>query len=70
MIYTGAFFKYKDRIYMRIIPTKRLFNSTTIWEVVNRGDIFAVDMETFTFTVVPGIAIVEWLKVRMSVENV
>jgi GTP-dependent phosphoenolpyruvate carboxykinase len=39
---------------MRVLPSKRLFNSTTIWEIVNRGDIFAVDMETGVFTVIPG----------------
>ena len=47
-------FKYKDRTYIRILPCKRLFNSTTIYEVVNRGDIFAMCIEDQVFTVIPG----------------
>lgn len=60
-------FKYKDRIFLRVLPSKRLFNSTTIWEVVNRGDIFAVDLETFVFTVVPGKAEVEYITGSVTV---
>jgi|LakMenEpi03Aug12_release.lakeMendotaPanAssembly.Ray.scaffolds.fasta_scaffold2010745_1 hypothetical protein len=47
-------FQYKDELYLRMVPSKRLFNSTTIWEVVNRGDFFAVSLKTGVFTVVPG----------------
>ena len=47
-------FMYKDKIYTRILPCKRLFNSTTIYEVVNRGDIFAVCLDDMVFTVIPG----------------
>ena len=46
-------FIYKDEPYMKIIPTKRLFNSTTIHEVVTRGDFFAVSLATNVFTVLP-----------------
>ena len=46
-------FIYNDREYMRIVPAKRLLNSTTIYEVVTRGAVFAVDLETKTFTVIP-----------------
>lgn len=49
-------FYYKDQLYIRLIPAKRLFNSTTIHEVVNRGDIFAMNVATQEFTVVPGKA--------------
>lgn len=47
-------FTYKEALYLRMAPSKRLFNSTTIWEVVNRGDFFAVCLDTGVFTVVPG----------------
>lgn len=47
-------FYYKDRLYTRILPSKRLFNSTTIYEVVNRGDVFALCLEDMRFTVIPG----------------
>lgn len=46
--------EYNDRKYMKIIPSKRLFNSTMIHEVVTRGDFFAVDMESKQFTVLGG----------------
>lgn len=49
-------FIYNDREYMRIVPAKRLLNSTTIYEVVTRGAMFAVDLETKTFTVIPADA--------------
>lgn len=47
-------FLYKDKIYTRILPSKRLFNSTTIYEVVNRGDIFCLCLDDMVFTVIPG----------------
>lgn len=50
------FFYYNDSLYLRIIPAKRLFNSTLVHEVVTRGDVFAVHMETGQLTVVPGKA--------------
>lgn len=49
-------FIYKDELYIRVIPAKRLFNSTTVHEVVNRGDIFAVRVSDSTLTIIPGTA--------------
>ena len=46
-------FVYKGEPYMKIVPAKRLFNSTMIHEVVTRGDFFAVNLSTNTFTVLP-----------------
>lgn len=46
-------FIYNDQLHTRIIPSKRLFNSTMIHEVVNRGDIFALNIETSQFTIIP-----------------
>lgn len=48
------FFEYKGEVYMRVIPTKTLFRSTTVHQVVNRGDFFAVNMNSGLLTVLPG----------------
>lgn len=42
------------RNYCKVIPAKRLFNSTMIHEVITRGDFFAVDLETGTLTILAG----------------
>ena len=42
------------RNYCKVIPAKRLFNSTMIHEVITRGDFFAVDIETGTLTILAG----------------
>lgn len=44
----------QNEYYTRIIPAKKLFNSTMIHEVVNRGDIFALNVNTGIFTVISG----------------
>lgn len=41
---------------MRVVPGKKLFQSTLVHSVVNRGDVFAVDMETGILTILPGNA--------------
>jgi hypothetical protein len=46
-------FMYEDQPYMKVIPAKRLFNSTMIHEVCTRGDFFAVNMVTNVFTILP-----------------
>jgi hypothetical protein len=40
--------------YVRIIPGKKLFNSTMVHSVVTRGDIFALRLEDSMFTIIPG----------------
>lgn len=42
--------------YVRIVPGKKLFNSTMVHSVVTRGDIFALRLEDSMFTVIPGTA--------------
>lgn len=42
--------------YIRIIPGKKLFQSTMIHNVVTRGDIFAMRLEDSVFTIIPGHA--------------
>lgn len=47
-------FKYKDQWHLRIFPAKRLLNSETLYQIVTRGDIIALNLHTFRFTVVDG----------------
>jgi hypothetical protein len=47
-------FLYQGQQHLRVIPGKRLFNSTMVHEVVNRGDVFAVNLETGMLTILPG----------------
>jgi len=61
-------FLFEDKIYLRVVPGKKLFNSTMIHEVVNRGDIFAVDMETQRLTIIPGTAVVSFADMKCSVQ--
>jgi hypothetical protein len=61
---------FKDKLYMRVIPGKKLFQSNLVHSVVNRGDVFAVDMETGVLTILPGVAQVEHVKgILMSEEK-
>lgn len=52
-------FIYKDEAYIRCVPGKRLFQSTMVHEVVNRGDIFAIRVSDQLLTIIPGTAEVE-----------
>lgn len=46
----------KDGVeYIKVTPSKALFRSTMVHEVVTRGDIFAVDPRTNTLTILPGV---------------
>ena len=56
-------FYYKDQLYIRAIPSKRLFNSTMVHEVVNRGDVFALHVESQQLTIIPGRAEVTHTKI-------
>lgn len=47
-------FSFEGTPFMRVIPSKTLFRSTTIHEVVNRGDFFAVNLQTGVLTVLKG----------------
>ena len=46
-------FNHNNTTYVKIIPAKKLFNSTLIHEVVNRGDVFALNLSTGIFTILP-----------------
>lgn len=49
-------FLYNGDYYLRVIPVKRMFQSTMVHDVVTRGDIFAVRVKDSAFTVIPGNA--------------
>lgn len=49
-------FYYKNQLYIRVIPSKRLFNSTMVHEVVNRGDCFGLRVEDQQLCIIPGSA--------------
>jgi hypothetical protein len=61
-----AAFYYKNELHIRLVPAKRLFNSTLVHEVVNRGDVFAMRVSDQQFTVVPGTASVEHVVIPVS----
>jgi hypothetical protein len=48
-----AQFIYKDERYAHITPAKRLMQSTMVYEVILRGDLFAVNVDTQVFTIIP-----------------
>ena len=47
-------FQHKGRTYTRIFPSPRMYNSLTVREATNRGDIFAMNVDTQQFTILPG----------------
>lgn len=49
-------FLYNGDAYVRCIPSKHLFRSTMVHEVVNRGDVFALRIKDQMLTIVPGTA--------------
>lgn len=49
-------FTYNNELYIRCIPGKNLFKSTMVYEVVNRGDIFAIRVRDQVLTIIPGNA--------------
>lgn len=59
-------FIFNQEVYIRAIPSKPLFHSTMVHEVVNRGDIFAVSLATQTLTIIPGTAKVEHIDLDIA----
>ncbi len=62
-------FTLDGKLYIKVTPSKRLFNSTMIHDVVNRGDIFAVRLEDQTLTIIPGTSQVEIATLRLVDES-
>lgn len=63
-------FIYNNELYIRTIPGKRLFQSSMVHEVVNRGDIFAVRVSDSILTIIPGNAQVEHKELIIDKEPV
>lgn len=60
-------FIYNGDAYIRCIPSKPLFRSNLIHEVVNRGDVFALRVKDQVLTIVPGTAEVQHFDVNCLV---
>ena len=58
-------FELEGVLYLRVIPGKKLFRSTMVHEVVNRGDIFAVRLEDSVLTIIPGKSQVEQFNLQV-----
>ncbi len=48
-----------QELYVKVNPAKVLFRSTTIWEVLNRGDWFVVRLSDMVLTIVKPSEMVE-----------
>ena len=59
----AVYFYHRGEIHVRCIPAKKLFNSSMVHEVVNRGDIFALNLVTGILTVIPGTETPQFVKV-------
>lgn len=46
--------EFKPTVWIKIIPVKRLFNSTLIHAVVTRGSCFVADVNSGLFTILDG----------------
>lgn len=44
---------HNGKRYYKVTPVKALFKSTMVHDVITRGDIFAVDIETGDLTILP-----------------
>lgn len=62
-------FIFNDTEFLKITPAKRLFNSTLVHEVINRGDIFALNTSTGIFTVISGKDFREAIQVKSNPNN-
>lgn len=60
-------FELDGTLYLRVIPGKKLFQSTMVHDVVNRGDIFAVRLEDSVLTIIPGTAKVTHVDLELQV---
>lgn len=49
-------FIYDNEDYLRVIPAKPLLRSTMVYEVVTRGDVFALHLPSQQLTIIPGTA--------------
>lgn len=58
-------FIFNGEVYIRAIPGKRLFQSTMVHDVVNRGSIFALRCSDQQLTIIDGNAEVEHIELNI-----
>lgn len=63
-------FLYKDQPHIKIIPTKTLLRSTTLYEIITRGDILALNLTTGVFTVIPQATPVQPYEIQIQRKRV
>jgi len=61
-------FIHNGELFVRLVPGKRMFNSTMVHEVVNRGDIFAMRVADQVFTVIPGNSQVDHVELHAAID--
>ena len=49
-------FWYGGEVYIRVIPAKSLMKSTMVYEVITRGDVFALRIRDSQLTIIKGTA--------------
>lgn len=59
-------FLYKDKTYIRVIPSKFMMNSTMIYDITTRGDILAMDISDQKLVAIKGTAQVEHIEVEIN----
>lgn len=47
-------FEHEGKTYMRVTPAKSLVRSNMVYEVLARGDVFAVELPSGRLTILPG----------------
>lgn len=62
-------FFHNSKHYIRATPVKSLFNSNLIHNVITRGDVFAVCLETGMLTIIPGTAEVIHLDAQILIQQ-
>jgi hypothetical protein len=53
--------------YLKVTPSKSLFRSTLVHEVVNRGDVFAIRLHDQMLMIIPGTAKV--VPIKMAIHH-
>jgi len=57
---------YNGQAFIVMAPAKSLFKSSLIYEVTTRGDVFAMNIKTQVFTVIPGDADVRYFEIEIK----
>ena len=58
-------FRLNNTVYIRVIPSKFMMNSTMIYEIVTRGDILAMEIDSQKLVVIKGTEQVEHMEFNL-----